>query len=61
MSKNSAVSLEVPDNFHEPLAELAREGARRMLCRMSELGKVVEGVQFKDGIEVKQPNDQMAA
>ena len=48
---------------------------RRMLCMLSELGlcaerrwrrlsgfgKVVEGMQFKDGIEAEHPNDQMAA
>ncbi len=33
----------------------------RRLSGFRKLGKVVEGMQFKDGIEVKNLNDQMAA
>lgn len=33
----------------------------RRLRGFKELGKVIEGVQFKDGIEVKQETDQVAA
>ena len=28
MRKNNVISLEAYDNFHDPLTELAREGAR---------------------------------
>ncbi len=35
--------------------------AERRLSGFGKLGKVAEGMQFKDGIEAEQPNDQMVA
>jgi len=40
---------------------LCAERHWRRLRGFRKLGKVVEGMQFKDGIEVKNLNDQMAA
>ena len=40
---------------------LCAERRWRRLSGFRKLGKVVEGVQFKDGIEAEHPNDQMAA
>ncbi len=40
---------------------LCAERRWRRLSGFRKLGKVVEGMQFKDGIEAEQPNDQMAA
>ncbi len=42
------------------LGQCAQQNWRR-LRGFKELGKVIEGVQFKDGIEVKQLTDQVAA
>ncbi len=45
------------------LSELGLYAERRWrrLSGFGKLGKVVEGMQFKDGIEAEHPNDQMAA
>ncbi len=52
MSRNSPVSLEAHDNFRDPPAELAREGARRMLALEAEVGELLarcDGVERPDG------------
>ena len=42
------------------LGQCAQENWRR-LRGFKELGKVIEGVKFKDGVEVKEQTDQVAA
>ncbi len=54
MSKNNLISLEAHDNFRDPPAELAREGARRMLALAleAEVGELLarcDGVERPDG------------